>query len=231
MVDNSFWHFGDSFAFNNFHSDLNSQPTNFGSIISKKLKLDYRFNACMGSSNELIFSSILTHINEFKQNDIIFVNWSFLSRSCYVDNFEIKSTNKLYDDNNSILNDYIKSSETTYFFNNHSFLMDYILGCNFDITYKLFKLYVQPLFDALERNNIKIYNLFIRKNDILKYNQDDVNWDVPLNNLINFDENYFDWLVSKKYMNQQEGHYSSNIQEKLATEIMIRMNLNKTNII
>jgi hypothetical protein len=228
----NFWHFGDSFAFNNFHNS--NQSNNFGDIISKRLKLNYKFNAEMGSSNELIFKNILSNLNNFEENDVLFINWSFFSRSCYINDssYSLESTNRWYDDNNLILNDYDKTEESINFFNKHSFLMDYILNYNFDITYKLFNLYVSPLFSNLEDKKISIYNLFIKNNDVLKYNEKPVDYKFNIiGNTIDFNKNYFDWLWDNKYMLNEEGHYAKNIQETLADEIMSRMNLKKLKLI
>jgi len=228
----NFWHFGDSFAFNNFHNS--NQSNNFGDIISKRLKLNYKFNAEMGSSNELIFKNILSNLNNFEENDILFINWSFFSRSCYINDssYSLESTNRWYDDNNLILNDYDKTEESINFFNKHSFLMDYILNYNFDITYKLFNLFVSPLFSNLEDKKISIYNLFIKNNDVLKYNKKPVDYKFSImGNTIDFNKNYFDWLWDNKYMLNEEGHYAKNIQETLADEIMSRMNLKKLKLI
>jgi len=228
----NFWHFGDSFAFNNFHNP--NQSNNFGDIISKRLKLNYKFNAEMGSSNELIFKNILSNLNNFEENDVLFINWSFFSRSCYINDssYSLESTNRWYDDNNLILNDYDKTEESINFFNKHSFLMDYILNYNFDITYKLFNLFVSPLFSNLEDKKISIYNLFIKNNDVLKYNKKPVDYKFNIiGNNIDFNKNYFDWLLDNKYMLNEEGHYAKNIQETLADEIMSRMNLKKLKLI
>jgi len=228
----NFWHFGDSFAFNNFHNP--NQSNNFGDIISKRLKLNYKFNAEMGSSNELIFKNIISNLNNFEENDVLFINWSFFSRSCYINDssYSLESTNRWYDDNNLILNDYDKTEESINFFNKHSFLMDYILNYNFDITYKLFNLFVSPLFSNLEDKKISIYNLFIKNNDVLKYNKKPVDYKFNIiGNNIDFNKNYFDWLWDNKYMLNEEGHYAKNIQETLADEIMSRMNLKKLKLI
>ena len=228
----NFWHFGDSFAFNNF--DNPTQNNNFGDIISKRLGLKYKFEAECGSSNELIFRKILYNLNNFKENDVLFINWSFFSRSCYItdSSYSLESTNRWYDDNNLILNDYDETEESINFFNQHSFLMDYILNYNFDITYKLFNLYVSPIFKNLEDKKISIYNLFIKNNDVLKYNKKAVDYKFnTIDNIINFNKNYFDWLLDKKYMLNQEGHYTKNIQETLADEIMSRMGLEKIKLI
>jgi len=110
--------------------------------------------------------------------------------------------------------------------------MDYILNHNFDITYKLFNLFVSPLFSNLEDKKISIYNLFIKNNDVLKYNKKPVDYKFSImGNTIDFNKNYFDWLWDNKYMLNEEGHYAKNIQETLADEIMSRMNLKKLKLI
>lgn len=225
----NFWHFGDSFAFNNF-KNLEKQENNFGSFIAKKLNLNYNFEAVTGSSNELIFSKILTMMNHYEKNDILFINWSFFSRSCYCDGLKIKSTNQWYDDNNQKLNNYDLTTETLDFFKNHSLVMDYVLDYNFDVSHKLFSLYIEPFLRNLEESGIRIYNLFLKEYDVLKYNGIEVNdYSIPLKK-IKFNQNYYDWLIEKKWMTDEEGHYKKGIQKQLADEIMLRMNLEKENI-
>ena len=130
--------------------------------------------------------------------------------------------NIIYDKNNTVitqieLDEYIKI---------------YKLNYNFDITYKLFNLFVSPLFSNLEDKKISIYNLFIKNNDVLKYNKKPVDYKFNIiGNNIDFNKNYFDWLLDNKYMLNEEGHYAKNIQEKLADEIMSRMNLKKLKLI
>jgi len=101
-MKNTFWHFGDSFAFSG------NNPESFGLLLSRKFNMSYEFHAVSGSANQMIFSNILKNDSNYKPGDIIFINWSFFHRGCYVgDNHDIKSTNEFFNEN---VNEITKSS-------------------------------------------------------------------------------------------------------------------------
>lgn len=235
----NFWHFGDSFAFNDFSKEINGykateQIRNYGDIISSELNLKYRFHAQTGDSNELIFHDIILKNDDFKKGDIIFVNWSFFSRSIYIDFyknndddiFHIKSTNEWFDDDRlRYTNSYDKINK---YKEEYSFIMNYILNYNFDLTFKLFNNIVAPFFQTLLKREIKIYNLFIHDSDKLNYGSNIVDWKVEsinMGNFIKFEPDYYIWLKNNNLLREQEGHYTEGIQQYLAEEIKKRMNL------
>lgn len=250
---NSFWHFGDSFAYNDFNLEFtNTQYNNFGHIISKKLELDYQFRAVGGYSNDDIFLSILKESNNFKEGDVLFINWSFFSRGSYVDvydsnhnlmqfkeyefdlnqnDFLIKSTNHWFNENDMKLNEHQANFED--FISNYKFMMDYILNYNFDYNLKLFHKIFTYL-KTLDDKNIKIYNLFIRDSESLYHNDTKlkIKFKEHVGYFLNFEPSYFDWLVDNEYKGEQEGHYSEGIQEILANHILYKMkNYTNNNLI
>jgi len=248
---NNFWHFGDSFAFNNFDKEHEAhinrtwptvyQTGNFGDIISSDLNMKYRFHAKTGDSNELIFREILTKNNDFKSGDFILVNWSFFSRSTFVDfrkdsfgiiNCFTKPTNQWFDEGQlRYTKDYheIKKYKEQY-----TFLMEYILNYNFDITFKLFKDMVQPYFETLLDKGVNIFNVFIEYPKTLKYGSEKVRWQVPkadMGKFINFQPDYYTWLSDNNFLREEEGHYVKGIQPILAKEIKKRMKIFKKDVI
>jgi hypothetical protein len=236
----NFWHFGDSFAYNDFSLEPeNIQHDNFGYKISKKFNLEYKFNAATGASNEQIFNSILRKNNNFNKGDFIFVNWSFFSRGTYVDvdkildkkewefelnknDYLIKSTNRWFNENNM---KYAFDTNLSKFIINYKFIMDYILEYNFDYNLKLFDK-IFTFFKTLEDRGVKIYNLFIRESEFLNHKNEKIKlkFKDDVGSFVKFEPSYFEWLVSNNYKDEVEGHYSEGIQELLANEIMNRMN-------
>ena len=63
--------------------------------------------------------------------------------------------------------------------------------------------------------------MFIRANEKLKFKNKEKVFNVHSlpGRVIDFDPNYFDWLESKDWKNEQEGHYTKDIQQ-ITTEII-----------
>lgn len=230
----NFWHFGDSYSMNDFSLEnpqneykAETQVDNFGHIISQKLGKNYKFRGVTGFSNELIFRRILWNINNFKKNDIIFINWSYFTRGSYVDNkATIRSTNNWFDENMPGLTD--EGIDTLKSIENYSFIMDYILSYNYDFNIKLFYGYVSPLFFNLINKGIKIYNLFINYSEELTFGKSYKKFVMPVKmgeNII-FEESYIEWLRKNELHADEEGHYTSGNQEFIANEIIKRINKN-----
>ena len=222
-MKNTFWHFGDSFAFSG------NNPESFGVLLSKKFDMNFEFLGVSGSDNHMIFSNILQNDFRYKKGDIIFINWSFFHRGWYVDDaHNIKSTNEFFNENNNKV--MTTSIEYDNFIKKNSFILDYTLNYSYDSNIKLFNGMVYPYFDSLKRNGIIPYNLFIRNNESVSHG------DVSVSNLIDilkidnnvmFEPSYFDWLVDNEYMNaSEEGHYTTGIQSILANEIFKRIQNN-----
>jgi hypothetical protein len=249
---NNFWHFGDSFSFNDFNLESDTewcQQDNFGHIISKKLGLDYKFRSLTGISNYQIFNQIIQESNNFSEGDVIFINWSFFTRGNYVDIFNssfdiienkrwncnlkenkflIQPTNHWFDENHSQFNE--DAFEFYDFITNHKFIMDYLLTYNFDFNIKLFN-NIQTYFKTLKDRGVKIFNLFIRDNEKLFYGNLELQIDFQddLGNVLKFEPSYFEWLIENEYKGEEEGHYSTEIQPILAGEILKRMETQMAN--
>ena len=224
-MKNTFWHFGDSFAFSG------NNPESFGLLLSKKFNMNFEFLGVSGTSNPIIFSSILKNDFRYKPGDIIFINWSFLHRGCYVDdNHNIKSTNVFFSENNNKV--MTNSIEYDVFIKKNSFILDYTLNYSYDSNIKLFNGMVYPYFESLKQKGVIPYNLLIRNNESVSHG------DISINNLmeilkidnnVKFEPSYFDWLVDNEYMNSgDEGHYTSGIQSILTDEIFKRMSMKLT---
>ena len=145
---NKFYHFGDSFAFNNFNFEsqrqvFHIQPGGFGwRLAFKHFDLDYQFEAMTGDSNEGIFSKIIA-LNDFVKGDVIWINWSFFSRSWYLNKHEgLHSTNHWFDENHSEYNDDIDQFHE--FMRDNELFMDFLLQNNYEVTSKLFTAFVEP---------------------------------------------------------------------------------------
>lgn len=236
----NFWHFGDSFAFNDFSKEnplnlwtADKQEENFGQILSSYFNANYKFRAVTGASNEQIFNRILSFNNEFQDGDIIFINWSFFTRGSYINKnrsdstdripFEVFSTNEFFDEHsNTTTSNYHKQILNT----NHTFIMEYILNYNFDFNSKLFYGSVPNFFKTLIKRNINIYNLFIKENDLLKYGSD--NYDFAFNHEmgyhVKFNPSYFNWLLDRDILKEQEGHYKKGVQKMIADTIYSKIN-------
>lgn len=222
-MKNTFWHFGDSFAFSG------NNPESFGLLLSQKFNMNYEFRAISGSSNPMIFSNILKNDFKYKHGDIIFINWSFFHRGWYVDNnHDIKSTNEFFNENiNKVMTTNIDYDN---FIKKNSFILDYTLNYSYDSNVKLFNGMVYPYFESLKKRGIIPYNLFIRNNESVSHGSDSINnlMDIlKIDNNVKFNPCYFDWLVDNEYMNVgEEGHYSNGIQSILADEIFQRIQNN-----
>jgi len=219
-MKNTFWHFGDSFAFSG------NNPESFGLLLSQKFNMNYEFHAVSGSSNPIIFSSILKNDFKYKSGDIIFINWSFFHRGWYIDDtHNIKSTNEFFSENtNKVM---ANSIEYDNFIKNNSFILDYTLNYSYDSNVKLFNGMVYPYFESLKKRGVISYNLFIRGNEVVSHgvtsipNIIDI---LKIDNNVNFEPDYFQWLVDNEYMNSgDDGHYSTGIQSILSDEIFQRM--------
>jgi hypothetical protein len=168
---NKLWHFGDSFATFTNHNDT------FSHWIARSIEYVYVPMGESGLSNEQIFSKILKYYNSFKKDDILIINFSFLSRMSYVDSFgNIHSTNTLFDDGNSQLTkqgvDFLRTDNEK--------MIDYLLSCNYDYNIKLFK-NISILLNNLIDLGVLVYSVSIKKEElylnkkIFKINQYNLN--------------------------------------------------------
>ena len=215
MSQNKLHHFGASFA-------VVRKSKNFGNYIADDLGVDYINYAKVGCSNEEIFHSILDAYNNIITNDIVLINFSFLSRSLMVTpDGNFKSTNTLLnDDNQTITNEGLQL-----FRSDIGDILNYFIKYNYDYNIKLFTLISKSL-SNLEKKGIKIYYVFVKKEE-LYYGRETVNkfnYDSIGQNQLVFKPNYYQWLINNNWHNEEDIHYTNGIQKLLAAEYIKRMN-------
>jgi hypothetical protein len=215
MSQNKLHHFGASFA-------VVRKSKNFGNYIADDLGVDYINYAKVGCSNEEIFHSILDAYNNIIPNDIILINFSFLSRSLMVTpDGNLKSTNTLLnDDNQTITNEGLQL-----FRSDIGDILNYFIKYNYDYNIKLFTLISKAL-SNLEKKGIKIYYVFIKKEELYYGHQsvNKFNYDSVGKNQLVFKPNYHQWLINNNWHNEEDIHYTNGIQKLLAAEYIKRMN-------
>lgn len=235
---NTLYHFGDSFAFNDFSKEsytkgrLNEatyQDGNFGSIIAESLGLKYNFQAKTGDSNQLIFDRILSFSNHYKKGDVLLINWSFFSRGTYIkileqkQQYQLSSTNGWFDE--GILK-YTNDYEAIEFFKKeYGFLMDYIINYNFDLTVKLFEGPVSHFFKTLLDKDVKIYNVFNDSFFGLNYGDKKLSYKPDgIGDILHFKAGYYQWLEMQNWLREEDGHYKKGIQNRLAKIYLTKIN-------
>jgi len=221
---NKLWHFGDSFA---TFSDLYDR---YPEWIARSINYEHIAMGEGGFSNEQIFSKILKYYNSFKKDDILIINFSFLSRMSYVDQFgNIQSTNTLFDDNNS----HLTKKGVDFLRTDNEKMIDYLLSCNYDYNIKLFK-NISILLNNLIDLGVIVYSVLIKKEELYLnkkiYKINEYNLNLP-NELIFSNTGYFDWLINRGWKNEEDIHYTNGIQYELAIEYSNRMLLLNTNSI
>jgi len=211
-------HFGDSYtSVNDF---LTQKPKdNFIQLIAKKLNYEYNNFGYCGGSNEMIFNIILKHSHEIRDNQTLFVNFSFLTRGTYYD----ESTNKI-DATNTLYHEIydIKYFERANGDEKKLLLVDYFLNYHKDYNFRLFTL-IDSFFKLLiKEKNIKIYYIHIDDMDYI----DDL---LSVGTRIKFEGGFGNWLKANDFHKEEEGHYSKNIQDILFKIISEKTNdLNST---
>jgi hypothetical protein len=206
-------HFGDSYTtVNDF---MTQKPKdNFIEILAKKLDYKYQNLGYCGGSNEMIFNILLKRADEIKQNQIIVVNFSFLTRGTYYDeqNNKIDATNTLY---HEIYNK--KYFEKANGDDKLLLMIDYFLNYHKDYNFRLFNL-IDNFFKLLiKEKNIKIYYIHIDDMDYI----DNL---LTSGTRIKFEGGFGNWLKTNDFHKEEEGHYSKNIQD-----ILFRIISDKTN--
>ena len=211
---NSLYHFGDSYATVKYYDN----NKHFCHHIANELNLEYCFDGLGGLSNELIFNIILSKLSEFKEKDVIFVNFSFFVRGCYYDKKikQIKSTNTLYNEmyDNKIYNKNIYKKEII---NEGAVdLVNYYLTNTIDYNIRLFTL-IDNVFKFLVEKGINIFYIFVEEMD----------WSDGLLNYginISFKDGFGNWLVKNNFHNEEDVHYTVGIQPMLCDVILRKTN-------
>jgi len=204
--------FGDSYSSTLYAYDDSYITKNFIELISIELNYQYVNNAVGGISNEIILDILLNSINNIKQGDIVFINFSFFTRGCWYDDDikKIKSTNTLYNDIMSIKKYHLAK-------NKHIIdLVEYYLTETKDYNMRIFKLF-NSILNYIHSKGVNIFYIFVEENE----------WSDELLNLgtnIKFPNGFAKWLQKNNLHFEEEGHYTKGIQPVLANAI-----LNKTN--
>lgn len=198
------FHFGDSYT--TVNDQLTQQPKdNFIQLIAKKLDSQYyNFGYC-GGSNEMIFNILIQRAHEIKQNQIIVINFSFLTRGTFYDEIteKIDSTNTLY---HEIYN--IKYIEKANGNNKLLSMIDYFLNYHKDYNFRLFSLIDNFFKMLIKEKNVKIFYIHIDDMDYI----DNL---LTSGTRIKFENGFGNWLKANDFHKEEEGHYSKNIQEVL----------------
>jgi 3-methyladenine DNA glycosylase Tag len=73
---------------------------------------------------------------------------------------------------------------------------------------------------ALEKKGVRVYHIFIKKDNLYYGNKifNKTEYDFNLPNELNFKPNYYQWLINKQWKNEEDIHYTNNIQKELAEE-------------
>ena len=214
------FHFGDSYGTVKY-SDGNKH---FCHHISDSIKYEYISAFTYGgASNEIIFRKILEQLHNYKEGDIIFINFSFLSRGCFLNKVTntIESTNTLYNEiyDKKMFNKY-KYSRVLEENEGVLSLVDYYIKNSVDYNFRLFKL-INPLFEYLISKKISIFYIFIEESS---YTDTLLNYGTN----IKFEDGFGNWLIKNNFHNNEDVHYSIGIQPMLADVILRKTdNLNQ----
>jgi hypothetical protein len=214
------FHFGDSYGTVKYSGG----NKHFCHHISDSIEYEYVSAFTNGgASNEIIFRKILEQLHNYKEGDIIFINFSFLSRGCFLNKItnKIESTNALYNEiyDHEIYN---KKKYSRVLEENEGVLslVDYYIKNPIDYNFRLFKL-INPLFEYLISKKISIFYIFIEESSYT---------DTLLNcgTNIKFEDGFGNWLIKNNFHNNEDIHYSIGIQPMLADVILRKTdNLNQ----
>ena len=201
--------FGDSYGeilYNNKIRDYRIK--NFIELSAEQLGYMYNNKAFSGYSNEMILNIILQNLNNIKEGDMIFINFSFFARGCWYDDVfnKIKSTNELYDELNNNTMFFRKKNE------NVVNLVEYYLNQTKDYNMRIFKL-IDSILKYLKLKNIDIFYIFV----------DDSIWVNELLSVgtnIKFPDGFAKWLVKNNFGLEEESHYTKGIQPILCKTIL-----------
>ena len=210
------FHFGDSYGTVKYYGDNKHFCHHIADSIEYKYIPAFTVG---GASNEIIFRKILEQLHNYGEGDIIFVNFSFFSRGCFLNKVTntIESTNVLFNElyDNEIIN---KKKYSRVLEENEGVLslVDYYVKNPLDYNFRLFKL-INPLFEYLISKKISIFYIFIDESSysdtLLTYGTN-----------IKFENGFSNWLIKNNFHNNEDVHYSIGIQPMLANVILRKTN-------
>jgi hypothetical protein len=213
-------HFGDSYGEIDYLLEdypLKDYPLHFVELCSKKLKKKYKNHSVSGYSNEFILKKIIEKMDTFKKNDIVFIQFSYFCRGAWYNdmNKQIENTNTLYDEINRIYYGGDNTVQHLKKVNNNEKLLSLV---NYYLKYT--EDYARRIFDII---NIIIKQLITMGICVFFIHiDDDIYADSLLNSGYNikFEKGFGKWLQLNKFHNEEEGHYTKNIQTMLSDIIM-----------
>ena len=214
------FHFGDSYGTVNYYGDNKHFCHHIADSIEYKYIPAFTVG---GASNEIIFRKILEQLQNYREGDIILINFSFLSRGCFLNKVTntIESTNVLFNElyDNEIIN---KKKYSRVLEENEGVLslVDYYIKNPIDYNFRLFKL-INPLFEYLISKKISIFYIFIEESS---YTDTLLNYGTN----IKFEDGFANWLIKNNFHNNEDVHYSIGVQPMLANVILKKTdNLNQ----
>ena len=216
---NKFWHFGDSFT----------TPGNlkgWGYRISKKLQKEFVHRGQSGASNYQILLNIINDLNNIESDDIVLVNWSFLTRGVlFTENGMISTNRFFYDEVKEFNQDESLDDNEIDIRNDYMDSLEYLIKNSKQENYMVF-IMAKSLQNFFEKNNIRMTSVFLEK-DWLTSNDKKVKWPDNNFNLYNleFEPDYFKWLEKNDYLgnSQIDTHYKDNISHIIGEEYYKRI--------
>lgn len=213
------WLFGDSFT-------APGNQRGWGYYLSKKLNYNFKHKGISGASNYQILFNLVRNLSYIKENDLIVINWSFLTRGTLFSTDGMISSNRFYFDEEKSWNklNNLENSEI-HIKNNNIDILNYIIDNSIQENSMVFTL-AKAIQDYLETKNINVYSNFLEKG-WLTHNGKKLPWpedNFGLNNL-NFEPDYFTWLDSNNYLGDSDldTHYKVGISHIIGQAYLDRI--------
>jgi len=230
-MDNTLWHFGDSFGC------WGNAPKGFSEYLSEYYGLNFEHYSIEGNSNQQILTSVIDNLSKIKKGDFLLFNWSFFERIVYLNQYmDIKNTNNIltspdFKGTNETLTEGEVNPYSPHYFN---FVINQKTDFAFFETILLFKSYVLPLFKYFKEVGISYCSCFI-SNTLLKSPTGNNEFDVE--RIFGTSINKVHWSNSEDCQNEYLGflnrnnlfkdgedvHYKFGIQKELANEWLKRI--------
>ena len=195
------FHFGDSYSCTG-----ENKEKHFVELLSEDMGYNYNgIGRIPGGSNEQILTKLLSIVYEIKKKDMLFFNFSFFTRGCFYDSSinDIRSTNSYYNEDNKNISVHADEKIME--------ILTYQLNCVEDYNRRLFTQF-DIIFRLLIKNNVFVNYIFI----------DNYDWSNKLlchGNNITFNNGFQNWLHEKSFHNNEECHYTRNVQPLIYNEI------------
>jgi len=219
---NYLWHYGDSWSTCGNFEDIYSKH------IADEIGLELRHLGSGGTGNFEIFSNIIANDTQYKEGDMILINWSFLSRLTL-----IQITGELIGVDNLLVHfpDIAEKSKINSVSKN--FLMDYVNNWSFMEHYKLFKYIALPYLNGLDKRGIRIKMVFSEQmfpendNVSMYYNGvrivDKTVTDLFSKWVLKFEPFYIRFINENGWAKGESVHYTKGVQHLIANEYLNRI--------